>query len=138
MRRPPSQVVEILVTAKKWNWSFTYPNGHVDDVLHLAKGQPVVFRMKSEDVLHSFFIPEFRQKWDVVPGRFTKTWVTPTMTSTMEKPFHLYCAEYCGDEHSKMKKKVVVHDKSWQQVEKDHLFWPYEAKTAVENGETDV
>ena len=125
LRTPPDDAVEILVRAKQWSWTFTYPNSEETDTLHLALGQPVKFRMRSDDVLHSFFVPEFRQKWDVVPGRFNETWVIPTRTSTEAEPFHLYCAEYCGDSHSLMKAPVIVHDKSWKDVLKDHVFWDY-------------
>ena len=84
LRNPPADAIEIQVRAKQWSWAFTYPNGETYDTLHLAVNQPFKFRMRSDDVLHSFFIPEFRQKWDVVPGRYNETWVLPTRTSTSQ------------------------------------------------------
>lgn len=135
LRTPPDDALEIQVRAKQWSWAFTYPNGETYDTLHLALNEPVKFRMRSDDVLHSFFIPEFRQKWDVVPGRFNETWAIPTRTSTAENPFRLYCAEYCGDSHSKMKSDVIVHDMTWKEIIDKYLTWDPTKKQPFENGE---
>lgn len=104
-RTPPTDAYEIGVTAQKWSWNFTYPNGHTTNVLHLPVGVETQMLMSSEDVIHSFFVPAFREKMDVVPGRYTKAWFTPTIVGT----YDLFCAEYCGTQHSEMITKVVVH-----------------------------
>lgn len=106
LRTPPPDGYEIQVIAKKWSWSFRYPNGHIDSELHLPLDTPVKFRLQSDDVIHSFFVPAFRVKMDCVPGRYTNCWVTPTQTGE----YVLYCAEYCGTRHSDMLAKVVVHE----------------------------
>lgn len=106
MQTPPSDAVKIEVLGKKWAWNFTYPTtGGVSDELHVIQGQPVQMIMESEDVVHSFFVPAFRVKKDVVPGRFTSLWFTPTQPGE----YHLFCAEYCGDQHSTMHAVVTVH-----------------------------
>ena len=100
--RPENQ---IAVTARKWSWNFRYYNGVEDNVLHVPVNQPVKLIMTSQDVLHSFFVPVFRQKMDVLPRRYTYTWFYPTKPGV----YRLYCTEYCGTDHSLMKTKVVVH-----------------------------
>ena len=105
MRVPTDDCEEIYVKAQKWNWSFTYPNGDMTTELHLVRDKPVRLVMESPDVLHSLFIPAFRQKMDIVPGRFTEAYVMPTRKGE----FRLACAEYCGEGHSRMRTKCVVH-----------------------------
>ena len=105
MRQPPDDSYEIQVTAKKWSWSFTYPNGHVDNNLHVPQDRPVRLVMSSDDVIHSLYIPAFRLKMDVIPGRYTTTW----FESGTPGEYTLFCAEYCGTQHSNMLAKVVVH-----------------------------
>lgn len=105
MATPPSHAYEIQVIAKKWSWQFVYPNGYVDSDLHVPVDTPVRLVLQSDDVIHSLFIPAFRIKKDAVPGRYTKTW----FTATNPGEFNLFCAEYCGQQHSIMKSKVVVH-----------------------------
>ncbi len=98
---------EIRVRAKKWSWEFEYPSGDRVaglDGLHLQVGQPYKLIISSEDVLHSFFIPEFRLKRDAVPGQYSFVAFTPTVTG----PAHVFCAEYCGTSHSGMLAKVIV------------------------------
>lgn len=102
----PSGSYDIQVEAQKWSWSFRYPNGHVDTDLHVPRDVPVVLTMKSLDVIHSFFVPQFRIKRDVVPGRYNKAWFEATQTGT----FDVFCAEYCGTGHSNMHSLVVVHE----------------------------
>jgi cytochrome c oxidase subunit II len=102
---PPANAYEILVTGQRWSWEFTYPNGHVDGTLHVPVDTPVQLVMTSEDVIHSFFVPAFRVKRDVVPGRYTKTWFEATRAGE----YDIFCAEYCGTNHSTMLAKVVVH-----------------------------
>ena len=104
---PPSAET-VKVNGIMWSWSFTYPNGTVTPDLHLAKDRPVRFDLVSGDVLHSLYIPAFRLKKDVVPGRINSYWVEPTE----EGVYELFCAEYCGQLHSQMGAKVFVYDES--------------------------
>ena len=105
LRTPPAETYEIKVIAKKWSWLFQYPNGYFDSDLHIPINRPVKLTMTSEDVIHSLFVPAFRTKMDVVPGRYTTMWFEATEAGT----FPLYCAEYCGTKHSDMLANVVVH-----------------------------
>jgi cytochrome c oxidase subunit II len=105
MINAPQNSYQILVTAQKWNWQFTYPNGYVDGALHVPMDTPVQLVLASEDVIHSLYIPAFRLKKDAVPGRYTKAWFRGTVAGE----FPLYCAEYCGRQHSDMLSTVVVH-----------------------------
>jgi cytochrome c oxidase subunit 2 len=105
IRTPPANAYEVRVTAQKWSWLFTYPNGHVSEKLHVPVDRPIRLTMTSEDVIHSFFVPAFRIKMDCVPGRYTKTWFHARNAGE----YDLYCAEYCGKGHSDMLSKVVVH-----------------------------
>ena len=76
---PPAGAYEINVTAHKWQWSFAYPNGvTMPDELHVMKGRPTRLIMSSQDVIHSFYVAEFRVKQDVVPGSYTSVWFEPT------------------------------------------------------------
>ncbi len=103
-RYAPNQL-EIHVVAKQWMWKTQHPDGAREiDALHVPVGQPVRLVMTSQDVIHSFFVPAFRIKQDVLPGRNTELVFTPTQTGT----FHLFCAEYCGTQHSHMTGEVVV------------------------------
>lgn len=105
MMNPPADTIDINVTARKWDWSFQYPNGAIADTLHLPNNRAIRLRMRSVDVLHAFYVPAFRAKSDVVPGRVTTMWFQPIL----EGEFDLFCAEYCGDQHSEMiKRKGVV------------------------------
>lgn len=106
MNTPPGDAYEVQVTAQKWKWLFTYPNGHVDENLHVPLDRPVKVVMTSEDVIHSFYVPAFRIKRDVVPGRYSTLWFRATRAGT----FQVFCAEYCGDGHSDMLASVVVHE----------------------------
>lgn len=100
---PPGEAYEIQVTGQKWNWQFTYPNGYVDGELHVPQGQPVRLVLTSLDVIHSFFLPEFRVKRDVIPGRYSQLWFEPAVVGR----FDVFCAEYCGKDHSRM--LTVLH-----------------------------
>lgn len=109
----PPNAYEITATGKMWNWSFTYPNGYVSPELHVPADTPVRLVLTSDDVLHSLFIPDFRVKKDVVPGRFNRLWFQASKmdkTSTTPEEHDLYCTEYCGTNHSAMITKAVVHD----------------------------
>ncbi len=96
---------EIGVTGQKWKWTFTYPNGYVDDALHVPVDTPIQLTLSSEDVIHSLYIPAFRIKQDAVPGRYTKM----HFRATAPGEYVIFCAEYCGTSHSAMLSKAVVH-----------------------------
>ncbi len=105
--RPPvaEDTLEILVTGKQWMWKVQHPDGTREiNELHIPLGRPVKLTMTSEDVIHNFFIPAFRTKKDVVPGRYTSLW----FEATKEGKYHLFCAEYCGTKHSEMIGYVYV------------------------------
>ena len=103
--RPPAGAMEIRVVAKQWMWKFQHGNGRREiNTLHVPLGRPVKLTMISEDVIHSFFVPAFRVKQDVLPGRYSGCWFEATRTGD----FHLFCAEYCGTNHSLMTGSVVV------------------------------
>lgn len=102
---PPEDAMEMYVVGKQWMWYVQHPNGMREiNELHVPANQPVKLTMSTEDVIHSFFIPAFRVKKDVVPGRYTTMWFEATKPGT----YHLFCAEYCGTKHSEMKGWVVV------------------------------
>ncbi len=131
---PPQNALVIEVLGQQWRWSFRYPgtDGKLgrtdpklfaqnavgiditdpvtqDDVvttgpLHLPLNRPIIIKLRSKDVLHSFYVPEFRAKMDAVPGMVTRLWFTPTKTGT----FDLLCAELCGTAHFQMRSKVIV------------------------------
>ncbi|QDU98098.1 cytochrome c oxidase subunit II [Lignipirellula cremea] len=101
----PPDPIEINVLARRWFWRMQHSNGKREDqALHIPVGQPVKLRMISEDVIHSFYVPAFRVKQDVLPGRYTTLGFEPNKVGT----FHLFCAEYCGDNHSGMKGQIIV------------------------------
>jgi cytochrome c oxidase subunit 2 len=101
--------MEIFVTGKQWMWKVQHPEGPREiNELHVPVGRNLKFTMISEDVLHSYYIPAFRLKKDVLPGRYTYFWVTPTKVGS----YHLFCAEYCGTQHSGMIGTVHVMEQS--------------------------
>ncbi len=103
--RPPKGAMEVYVVAKQWMWKFEYEDGQRDiNQLHVPLGRDVKMIMSSQDAIHSFFVPAFRIKADVLPGRYTTTWFRPTKVGT----YHLFCAEYCGTNHSAMIGQVIV------------------------------
>jgi cytochrome c oxidase subunit 2 len=104
MMKIPVDTTDIDVVARKWAWNFKYAGGVESDELHLVLGQPAKLTMRSDDVLHSLFVPAFRAKCDVVPGRYAQMWFEPTKTGV----YDLFCTEYCGDKHSQMLAKVHV------------------------------
>lgn len=103
----PPNAYEIQVTSQMWNWSFTYPNGYTGNELHVPVNVPVRLVLSSNDVIHSLYVPQFRVKKDAVPQRFNRMWFQATQLGE----FDIYCAEYCGQQHSLMRSKVVVHEK---------------------------
>ncbi len=103
--RPPANAMEVYVVGKQWMWKTQHPNGTREiNTLHVPRGQPVKLIMSSQDVIHSFYIPAFRVKQDVIPGRYTVMWFEATKVGE----YRLFCAEYCGTQHSGMGGKVVV------------------------------
>jgi cytochrome c oxidase subunit 2 len=105
MATPPADAYQIVVEGQKWSWLFTYPNGHVDSVLHVPVDTDVQLVLTSMDVIHSLYIPAFRLKRDVVPGRYSKMW----FRATEPGEYPVFCAEYCGTGHSDMLTTCVVH-----------------------------
>ncbi len=102
---PPAQPLEIFVVGKQWMWKIQHQEGPREiNELHIPVNQAVQLTMTSEDVIHSFFVPAFRVKQDVLPGRYTRLWFEATKTGV----YHLFCAEYCGTEHAGMIGRVVV------------------------------
>ncbi len=103
---PPPNAYPIQVRASSWAWNFTYPNGtSIGTELHVPVDRPVKLTMSSEDVLHSFFVPSFRVKYDVLPNRYTSVWFEATEVGE----YDILCTEYCGTGHSGMLGKVIVH-----------------------------
>jgi cytochrome c oxidase subunit 2 len=101
----PANAMPVFVVAKQWMWEAQHRNGRREiGQLHVPLGRPVRLVMTSQDVIHSFFVPDFRIKQDVVPGRYTSIVFTPSRTGE----YRLYCAEYCGTEHAMMLGRVVV------------------------------
>ncbi|HEX3704124.1 MAG TPA: cytochrome c oxidase subunit II [Vicinamibacterales bacterium] len=106
-QRPPDETINIYVVGKQWMWKFQHLDGQREiNELHVPVGRAVKLIMTSEDVIHDLFVPAFRVKADVLPGRYTSIWFQAT------KPghYHLFCAEYCGTRHSGMTGEVVVMD----------------------------
>jgi cytochrome c oxidase subunit II len=119
--RAPPDAMPVFVVAKQWMWKLEHTNGRREiSELHVPLGQPIRLVMTSQDVIHSFYVPAFRIKQDVLPGRYTSIWFKPTQTGE----FHLFCAEYCGTEHSVMRGRIVVMQPSefarWLQVGTEH------------------
>jgi cytochrome c oxidase subunit 2 len=106
---PPKHGLEVQVLGQMWKWTFYYDaQGQQigDDVLHVPVNQPVRVVMRSQDVLHSFFVPTFRVKQDVIPNRYTELWFQATKPGI----YRMTCAEYCGQQHSTMRTWVQVHE----------------------------
>jgi cytochrome c oxidase subunit 2 len=96
---PPPGAMEIYVVAKQWMWKLQHPEGRREiNELHVPAGRPVKLTMTSEDVIHSFYVPAFRVKRDLVPGQYSSLW----FQASKPGKYHLFCAEYCGTEHSGM------------------------------------
>lgn len=105
MRRMPPDSLDVHVVGKQWMWKFQHPDGRSEiNDLHVPVGVPIRLVMASEDVIHDFFVPQFRVHTDVLPARYTYAWFKATRTGV----FNLFCSQYCGTEHSKMIGKVYV------------------------------
>jgi len=111
--KPPAGAMEVYVVGKQWMWHIQQPSGPREiNELHVPVGRPVKLTMTSLDTIHSFFIPAFRVKQDVVPGRYSYQWFTPTKVGE----YHLFCTEYCGAQHSGMIGRIVVMDEASYQA----------------------
>lgn len=104
-RHAPAKALEIFVEGQKWSWGFHYKSGRksVNEV-YVPVNKPVKFIISSKDVIHSLFLPAFRKKQDAVPGRYTSLWIQPTKKGE----YYIFCAEFCGTEHSSMIAKLKV------------------------------
>ncbi len=103
--RPPEAATEIFVIGKQWMWHLQHPEGPREiNELHVPVGRPIKLTMTSEDVIHDFFVPAFRVKKDVVPGRYSTIWFQATKTGR----YRFFCAQYCGTFHSHMTGWVEV------------------------------
>lgn len=97
--RPPASATEVFVIGKQWMWHLQHTEGPREiNELHVPVNVPVKVTVTSQDVIHDFYIPAFRVKKDALPGRYTSLWFEPTEVGT----YHLYCAQYCGTNHSQM------------------------------------
>jgi cytochrome c oxidase subunit 2 len=113
MSHPPDETINIYVVGKQWMWKFQHLDGTREiDELHVPVGRAVKLIMTSEDVIHDVFVPAFRVKADVLPGRYTNIWFQATKPGR----YHLFCAEYCGTRHSGMIGEVVVMEPSEYQT----------------------
>jgi len=120
---PPPDAMDVYVVAKQWMWKFSHPEGQDElSVVTVPVGRPVRLVMTSRDVIHSFYVPAFRIKQDVVPGRFTSTWFEVKRPGT----YDVFCAELCGVSHSFMHAEVVALNPE------DYAAW--QERTAAESG----
>ena len=104
-RTPPRDATEVYVVAKQWMWKLEHAEGQREiNELHVPVNRDVKLIMTSQDVIHSFFVPAFRMKQDVLPGRYTIAWFRATKPGT----YHLFCSQYCGTQHSGMIGSVIV------------------------------
>jgi cytochrome c oxidase subunit 2 len=126
---PPANSMDVFVVGKQWMWKVQHPEGVREiNELHVPTGRPIRLTMGSEDVIHDFFIPAFRVKMDVVPGKLTTMWFEATTVGT----YHIFCAEYCGTKHSGMIGTVTV------MTPQDYEAWLAGGRstgTAEQNGE---
>jgi cytochrome c oxidase subunit 2 len=105
IERRPSNAIEVDVVGKQWMWKIQHAEGKREiNELHMPINRTVALMMTSQDVIHSFFVPAFRVKQDVVPGKYTSEWFKPTRTGE----YHLFCSQFCGTQHSQMIGRVVV------------------------------
>jgi cytochrome c oxidase subunit II len=113
MARPPDETLNIYVVGKQWMWKFQHLDGQREiNELHVPVGRAVKLITTSEDVIHDFFVPAFRIKADVLPGRYVNIW----FQSTKPGRYRIFCAEYCGTRHSGMTGEVIVMEPSEYQT----------------------
>jgi cytochrome c oxidase subunit 2 len=126
---PPVNSMNIYIVGKQWMWKAEHPGGqHEINALHVPTGQPIQLTMISQDVFHSFSIPDFRIKREVIPGRYSTVWFEATTPGT----YHLFCTQYCGTNHSAMIGEVTVLTPS------DYKKWTEESTSGMslaQNGE---
>jgi len=109
MASPPPAALDVYVVGKQWMWKFQHPDGHQEiNELHVPVGVSVKLTMTSQDVVHDVYIPDFRLKADVVPGKYTHMW----FKATKPGKYHLFCAQYCGTNHSGMVGWVIVQERA--------------------------
>ena len=109
MFRPPPEALNVYVVGKQWMWKFQHVGGQSEiDQLHVPVGRAVRLTMTSQDVIHDVFLPAFRIKADVIPGRFTQIWFQATKPGR----YHLFCAEYCGLQHSRMTGELIAMEQT--------------------------
>jgi cytochrome c oxidase subunit 2 len=102
---PPANAMNIYIVGKQWMWKAEHPGGqHEINALHVPMGKPIQLTMISQDVFHSFSIPDFRIKREVIPGRYSTVWFEPTQVGT----YHLFCTQYCGTQHAGMVGTITV------------------------------
>lgn len=105
LRVPPEGAMDVYVTGKQWMWKFSYPQGVATiSTLYVPSGRPIRLLLTSRDVIHSFYVPDFRIKYDAVPGRLTTTWFQAARPGT----YQILCTEYCGLGHSTMRGEVIA------------------------------
>jgi cytochrome c oxidase subunit 2 len=105
MERKPDNAIQVHVVGKQWMWKVQHAEGRREiNELHIPVNRTVALTMTSQDVIHDFFVPAFRVKQDVVPGKYTSEWFKATRTGE----YHLFCSQYCGTEHSAMVGRIVV------------------------------
>jgi cytochrome c oxidase subunit 2 len=127
IRTPPKDALELQVVGKQWMWKIYQPQGRSEiNELHIPVGRPVRLRMISEDVIHSFFVPAFRVKMDVLPGRYSTMW----FEATKPGEYHLFCTEYCGTEHANMAGRVYAMTPA------DYAQWLQGAQAGTETAQT--
>jgi len=127
MREVPTDARTIKVTASMWNWNYDYGNGvDTDMVLRVPVGKPVIFRMTSDDVIHSHYVDGYHVTEDVMPGRVTWEWIDPVKLGTSV----ITCREYCGANHSKMYAKLIV----MKQADFDAWMKKAKAEAKVDTG----
>ncbi|MBI2682284.1 MAG: cytochrome c oxidase subunit II [Acidobacteriales bacterium] len=113
LMRAPRESMEVYITGKQWMWKMQHPTGQREiNQLHVPVNTNVRLTMISQDVIHSFFVPEFRIKHDVLPGRYTYAWFNATKPGT----YHIFCTEYCGTKHSGMIGEVIVMEPAAYQL----------------------
>lgn len=128
----PTDAMEIRVIGKQWLWTFQYDDGRTEaSKLVVPLGKPIKLVMTSQDVLHSFFIPNFRVKQDVVPGMYTSVWFEPKVAGEHQ----VFCTEYCGTTHSGMLAKVEVLEPAQYELWKANK--PYQV-TGVKTPSSDL
>jgi len=145
MRRVPPGAMEVEVEAKQWSWSFRYPKADVTTTeLYVPVDTPIKLLLTTpvDDVIHSFYLPEFRVKEDCVPGRVNHMWFQGSEEHIKGSPYPIFCAEYCGTDHARMYTSLHVLSKedfvAWMKKEVAHRYRPVELETVMEPDSQDI